>query len=661
MLVSFYSVQAQITVNSLANFYNAVQNSNQEIIFEAGDYYLESLPINLRVINCSGSKNVIDMTGVSIKTRVGSIREAYFIVSGDENIIKNGTIEDYYASGLEEVTDFSAYNNNTDNLAYGLKGDPIMSITGDDNLIQGLTMTVKGSFPYGYGSQYGIGSINTFGLNKRCGILVTGTDGGGIGNTLDDITMYHHAFGHGIYIQDDATETLVKNCYIEGRMRLSDDMYNDTKTYDLPYRTNYTFPSGNDFRTFPFKESYPIPYDVMYPLSEDGIRSYNGSGSVIVENCTVKQMRGGIRLYLATSATVINCKAIDCGATNFNMPKNGKISGSSGNFSFAPLNDFRLSRSDQNIDLTIIPSPNAVGSHNIADVLGNNHHIVFHRTEGPLDTNETRSIVIYGDNSTIINETEYRIILDSGASGNKIYSCGIVTNNGSNNSINDCDNPIFINECEQNDAFSQIEAINFCSQSGTQAVGENSIGYINTTDWIRYNDIDFSTGAESIEISAATKNKGGNIEIRLDSITGSLIGTVLVSKTGSFTNWQTFKTPLTEANGKHDVYFVFSGGSGYLFDVNWFKFSTTPLSNSFIDFNSYNQSFITSNLTNSTITIKKSANSNLSIYDLNGSQVHRQTILSNEEIIDISSFPSGIYFVNNKTGSSFKKLRLIKL
>ena len=39
-----------------------------------------------------------------------------------------------------------AYNNDRDNLAYGLKS-PIMSITGNENLVLGLEMTVKAQIP----------------------------------------------------------------------------------------------------------------------------------------------------------------------------------------------------------------------------------------------------------------------------------------------------------------------------------------------------------------------------------------------------------------------------------------------------------------------------------------------------------------------------------
>lgn len=579
LLLSILSfTKAQVTVNSLADFQSAIQNSNQEIILSAGVYELDDLPSGSRVITCSGSNNTINLTGVRIRTLVGSIREVYFKLSGDNITLRNGAIEDYYQSGLEEVTDFSAYNNERDELAYGLKGAPIMELTGNGNKVVGLEMTVKGSFPYGYGSQYGIGSTNTFGLNKRCGILITGRDGGGVGCTLDSITMYHHAFGHGIFMQSGADETTISNCYIEGRMRLSDDMYNDTETYDLPYRTNYTFPTGDDWRTLPFAESYPIPYGVMYPLSEDGIRSYNSTGSVTVDNCTVKQMRGGIRLYLASSATVTNSKAIECGATNYNMPAGSSISNSSGDFTYAPLSDFRLSRSRQEIDMTILPSPNAIGPHNLADILGNDHDIVFHRTPGPFDPS-TRAIVVYGNNSTIINETEYAIILEAGTSGNTIISCGPVTDNGTNNNVtlSECD---FANTCTKSTTL--VEAECFDEISGALDEGTN-IGSIRNGYWAVYRDMDL-TNRNSVSVTASSAGLGGSIEFRLDGINGTLIGTIDVDITGNWTTWESFSTNIERVEGIHDIYTVFTGGNGWLYNIDFFGFSKEVICNNTTEF-----------------------------------------------------------------------------
>ena len=414
------AAHAKVNVSTLQELREAVQKSDQVIVMKPGRYTLTDLPDGSRNIPCSGSNNTIDLSGIYVNVPVGTTRRSYISISGHNNTFKGGTFEDTYKSGLKEVTDFSSYNQNRSTLARGLRGSAVMGVTGDNNRVVSIKLTIRGSFPYGYGSIYGIGSDNVYGLDKRCGIVIKGQS-----NTIDGCEIQQRAFGHGIYMQSPANKTKIKNCLVEGRMRPSKDLYLETDSKDLPARSNYRLPRrGNK----------PIPKDVMLPLSEDGIRVYTGGGSVTVENCTVKKMRGGIRVYLASRAFVTNSTAIDCGSTNFNLPRGGKITGSTGNFAYAPLSDFRLSKSNQDIELTILPSPHALGPHNVADILGSNHTIILHRSEGPIDTN-LRPIVVTGDNSFIRNETEYPIILQSSAKGNTVVSFGKVTDNGTDNRV----------------------------------------------------------------------------------------------------------------------------------------------------------------------------------------------------------------------------------
>ncbi len=51
-----------------------------------------------------------------------------------------------------------------------------------------------------------------------------------------------------------------------------------------------------------------------------------------------------------------------------------------------------------------------------------------------MDT-DRRPIVVKGDNSVIRNETEYRVVLDSSASGNTVVSFGPVTDLGKGNKV----------------------------------------------------------------------------------------------------------------------------------------------------------------------------------------------------------------------------------
>ncbi len=127
--------------------------------------------------------------------------------------------------------------------------------------------------------------------------------------------------------------------------------------------------------------------------------------------------------------------------------------------------------------------------------------------------------------------------------------------------------------------FTQIEAESFVHQKGVQTEtcteGGKDVGYIENGDYAVYSNIDFGSGAASFQARVASATSGGNIEIRLDSITGTLIGTCPVAGTGAWQTWTNVKCSVSGASGKHNVYLKFTGGSGYLFNFNWFKFSTS--------------------------------------------------------------------------------------
>ncbi|XMO85383.1 carbohydrate-binding protein [Algibacter sp. AS12] len=649
---------SQVTVNTLADFKAASQFSDREITLASGSYNLEDdLPSGSRVITISGSNNIITLTGAYIEVPVGCINETYFVVTGNNNTIIGGEIEDTYNNGLTEITDFSAYNQDRDNLAYGLGGDAVVTISGTDNLLDGFTLTTRGSFPYGYGSIYGIGAGNTFGLNKRCGILINGPR-----NTIDNVVLHQRAFGHGIFMQGDADETVIKNTTVDGRVRATGELYNETNTYDLPYRSNYLMPHEDD---------RPVPTDEYHSLSEDAFRAYTGSGSTTVENCTADKMRGGFRFYLGGAATISNSMATDCGSSNFNLPSNsGIISDSSGNFSYAPLTDNAGNKNGYNAEWTIIPSPHATGPHNLMDLTGSNHTIVFHRTEGPIDTTD-RAIVITGNNSDIVNETEYDIVLESGASGNTITSCGggTVTDNGTNNTIitfvtcqemNDaCPKTAALMEGECYDSMSGVETEN-CSEGGL------NLSYIANGDWVKFDSIDLE-GIKSVNARTSSKSDGGYIEVRTDAVAGSLIATIPVSNTGNWQSWGTESVGLTSfAGGIHDVYFVFkSPNTGSIFNVNWFSFSATSLSvksNTLADNIDLYPNPTTNKLLVSLVNAQLNNNTKIELYSISGQKVLEVSSISKGvTILDLTRVQSGIYLLKVSDKSHVITKKVVKL
>jgi arabinoxylan arabinofuranohydrolase len=127
------------------------------------------------------------------------------------------------------------------------------------------------------------------------------------------------------------------------------------------------------------------------------------------------------------------------------------------------------------------------------------------------------------------------------------------------------------------DPFVQNSAVEFNEEKGIQtedsSEGGKNIGYIENGDWVRFNTLDFGVGAGAVELRVASATSGGTIEIRLDSVDGPLVGTCEVGNTGGWQSWITKTCKLRGAKGRHDVFFRFVGGSGYLLNVKGWKFT----------------------------------------------------------------------------------------
>ena len=95
---------------------------------------------------------------------------------------------------------------------------------------------------------------------------------------------------------------------------------------------------------------------------------------------------------------------------------------------------------------------------------------------------------------------------------------------------------------------------------------------INNGDYIKVRSVDFGEGAKKFEASVASNTQGGKIEIRVGSVTGTLLGTCLVKPTGGETSWTVRTCKMKKMKGLHDIYFVFKGGEGELFNFDWWSF-----------------------------------------------------------------------------------------
>jgi hypothetical protein len=124
----------------------------------------------------------------------------------------------------------------------------------------------------------------------------------------------------------------------------------------------------------------------------------------------------------------------------------------------------------------------------------------------------------------------------------------------------------------------QVEAENYDTMSGVQIETCSDtnqgydVGFIENGDYAVYKKMNFATGAISFQARVASAGSGGNIEIRLDSLSGTVGGTCVVSGTGGLQTWVTKSCNISGVGGSHTLYLKFTGNSGYLFNFNWFKF-----------------------------------------------------------------------------------------
>jgi cytochrome c len=100
--------------------------------------------------------------------------------------------------------------------------------------------------------------------------------------------------------------------------------------------------------------------------------------------------------------------------------------------------------------------------------------------------------------------------------------------------------------------------------------GQN-IGFIEDGDWVSYNPVSLKD-IRALNFRVASAGAGGNIEVRLDSPTGQLVGTAAVTPTGGWQTWTNVNLPLTSPPaGTHTLYLVFRHptDNGGLFNLNW--------------------------------------------------------------------------------------------
>jgi hypothetical protein len=128
----------------------------------------------------------------------------------------------------------------------------------------------------------------------------------------------------------------------------------------------------------------------------------------------------------------------------------------------------------------------------------------------------------------------------------------------------------------------RLQAEAFAAQSGAQtqdtsdADGGRNVGWLANGDWLRYDNVDLgAAGPLTMTARIASDRTGtGSVELHTGSLTGALLATFPVARTGGWQRWVTgTATAATHPAGKQTVFAVMkSAQRGDFVNLNWFTF-----------------------------------------------------------------------------------------
>jgi aryl-phospho-beta-D-glucosidase BglC (GH1 family) len=133
----------------------------------------------------------------------------------------------------------------------------------------------------------------------------------------------------------------------------------------------------------------------------------------------------------------------------------------------------------------------------------------------------------------------------------------------------------YVNEPYALPALNRFQAEYYDDSSGVAAYASpvGHIGSLDTGDWVRYNAIEFTPDLNTFVANLAVDktNAGRQILIRLDQVTGTVIGTLTVAGTGGWWTFVDQHASISSTTGTHAVYLTFAGGGGVA-NIDWFTF-----------------------------------------------------------------------------------------
>ena len=129
------------------------------------------------------------------------------------------------------------------------------------------------------------------------------------------------------------------------------------------------------------------------------------------------------------------------------------------------------------------------------------------------------------------------------------------------------------------DPYKRVEAETMASGFGLKtdrkAGDDHYLTSINNGDWLRLRAVDFGDRVpRHFKACVGTAKEGSAIQLRLDALSGPVIATVNIVPTGGVDKYQLQSAEIVlpkgvDLSGVHDVYMLFQGGEGELFDFDY--------------------------------------------------------------------------------------------
>jgi arabinoxylan arabinofuranohydrolase len=124
--------------------------------------------------------------------------------------------------------------------------------------------------------------------------------------------------------------------------------------------------------------------------------------------------------------------------------------------------------------------------------------------------------------------------------------------------------------------YNQVQAETIAWEEGIETV-QDSINHqgmyvtdIHNGDYIKVRNVDLKIGAGLLMANVAAAGEA-IIELHTDKLTGPLLASCKIKDTGGLQKWATVSSKVNKIGGIHDVYLVFKGGQGQLFNFNWWQ------------------------------------------------------------------------------------------